>query len=281
MRKKTSRLRAIADLEWAINSPSLIDSCVADFDSLPIIHPKQIDQDHFLEFLASNPTNRVGRYFETLVLYFLRHIQKFEIIATGQPIVVDKCTVGEIDFLYRDHAGVLSHLEVAVKFYLHLPGKPHNGSHLVGPHAADTFERKTEKLVNHQLPLSETHCPEVDRRIALMKGRIYYHVRSSDSTVSPLRLAENHNRGFWIHCSELDDLSVRTSGDWQLLTKPHWLTVDPFDQTLTFDQFTNYVRAHFSNSIFPLHCASIANGREQQRGFIVSDRWPNADAERA
>jgi len=136
----------VADLVWAINSPDLIDTSEVDTGILSRIATDTIDGQHLLTFLNARPSKRVGRYFESLILYYVRHVLKYDVIASQLPVVVSGRTVGEFDFLYRDHSGVLTHLEVAVKFYLHLSCQTRHGSHFVGPNPADTFERKTQKM---------------------------------------------------------------------------------------------------------------------------------------
>lgn len=272
--------RAIADLVWAINSPGLIESAETEAHSLPKIDPSYVDRQRLLRFLESNPCNRVGRYFEHLIRFYFQDVLGYEIVAYQRPIVVDRRTVGEIDFLYRDSAGLLTHLEVAVKFYLYLAGGMHNGSHFVGPNASDTFERKTQKLFKHQLPLSRAHHLDVDQCAAMMKGRIYLHAESTAPAVVPRWMADSHLRGTWLQASEFDKLRCHASASWQVLEKPFWLTADPNAKSLTIDQFKSVVQNHFANSAYPIHCAALESGHELERVFIVSDEWPNATSGR-
>jgi hypothetical protein len=267
--------RAVADLIWTINSPTLVASPEAQRQPLPRVDRAAIDKRQLQAFLDSAPSNRVGRYFERLVHFYLQFIQRYEIVANQQQIKVDGRTVGEFDFLYRDHAGLLSHLEVAVKFYLCLPDCQHNGSHFIGPSSSDTLERKTDRLFGHQLPLSRTHRPEVDRRNAMMKGRIYYPAGCTDVDVKPKHLAEGHLRGTWLRASELETFQTDPSSSYHLLRKPHWLTVDPDGPSLDRNQFRQFVHNHFEINTLPLHFAVVRNGRENARLFVVTDGWPN------
>ena len=64
-----------------------------------------VDVEHLEDFISKRPDRRVGHYFETLILYWLTHIVKVELIAHGQQIMDGKRTVGELDFLFRDRDG--------------------------------------------------------------------------------------------------------------------------------------------------------------------------------
>lgn len=272
--------RAVADLIWAINSPTLVVSPEAQPQPLPRVDRATINKHQLQAFLDSDPSNRVGRYFERLVHFYLQCIQRYEIVANQQQIKVDGRTVGEVDFLYRDHAGLLSHLEVAVKFYLYLPDCQHNGSHFIGPSSSDTFERKTDRLFGRQLPLSRTHRPEVNRRHAMMKGRIYYPARCTNVDVTPKHLAKGHLRGTWLRASELETFQTDPSWNYHLLRKPHWLTVDPDGPSLDRNQFRQFVDNHFEINTLPLHFAVVRNGHENARLFVVTDGWPNGPPNR-
>lgn len=266
--------QAVADLQWAINSPSLLDSFTSSLMTGCCLDLFSVDGRRLMGFLEQNPTRRVGRHFEQLVGFYLQHVLKCEVVACQQPIVADGRTIGEIDFLYRDPTGLLTHLEVAVKFYLHLPDTSHGGSHFVGPNAADTFERKTQRLFDHQLPLSETYFPEVDRRAVLMKGRIYYHPSEPAPEPVPGGMSACHLRGTWIRACELERLPSRSRVKWCILQKPHWLTVGTDDTLLGIETFKAHVQKHFAESESPLHCAALVGGREQERIFIVAEDWP-------
>lgn len=177
--------RQLDDLTWAIASPSLLADCpvVPDFD------PDRVDPEHLAAFLAETPGHRVGRYFERLVLYWLQYVRRVEIVAKSLQIREGNRTVGEIDLLFRDEQHRLNHWEIAVKFYLHFQHKNLSGSHFIGPNAADTFERKMERLFGHQLPRSEASFPEVEIRQAFVKGRIFYHPNQELPHELPMRLA--------------------------------------------------------------------------------------------
>ena len=104
-------MQATLDLCWAVNSPSLVNG--ADVAPTPGIAVDEIDQEHLASFLSEQkPGHQVGRYFEQLIHYWLRHIREVEVVATGLPLKDGKITVGEIDFLFRDEFDTLVHLSL-------------------------------------------------------------------------------------------------------------------------------------------------------------------------
>lgn len=276
--------QAARDLIWAINSPSLIGlsndcgaawpSCSAsDFDSLNVQEFCDLDRQH-----------RVGRYFENLVHFYLETVRRNEIVEHGLQIQEEGRTVGELDFLYRDVDGLLCHCETAVKFYLYVPESNGSGSRFIGPNAADNFERKMRRLFGHQLPLSENRFPDVARREAFVKGKVFYHPLIAPPESLPDQLASNHLRGLWIRESELELLS---SGDsparFRVAQKPHWLAPDQADlddsSLQSVDEMTRQLVNHFTERRTPQLVNALTEGdrfwHESHRVFVVSDQWPN------
>jgi len=171
-----------------------------------------------------------------------------------------------------------------VKFYLYIPESNESGSLFIGPNAADNFERKTQRLFEHQLKLSEDRFPGVAKREAFVKGRIFYHPLRDAPKELPVALAPDHLRGIWIRESELEWL--RSSADetkFRAARKPLWLAPDvvtPDDSELrTVDEICGRLRQHFTERRTPqLISALIAHDEvwwESQRIFVVSDQWPN------
>ena len=269
------------DLQWSIESASLIDcELPEEFDWSKC--PKQ-KISHLQQSMPQPNTKRVGRYFELLVEFWLREIQELEIIASQQQIQQDGRTIGEIDFLYRNHRGELCHCETAVKFYLHLPESNSAGSHFIGPNAADNFEKKTERLFHHQLQISRDHFPDVKRRIAFVKGRIFYRPNEPRPRKLPERLSASHLAGTWIRSSQLKSLEgLYPDCVFQVLKKPYWLTNEAatsIDSHDDLSQITNRLVKHFQTDRKPLMLSAMKlDGKvatEVDRLFVVSDDWPD------
>jgi len=276
--------QAARDLLWAINSPSLIRTSPEHLPCWPVCEAAEVVSGLLQSSCDQHARHRVGLYFEDLVHFYLKVVRSYEIVEHGLQIQEGGRTVGELDFLYREVDGGLHHCETAVKFYLFIPESNESGSQFIGPNAADNFERKTQRLFEHQLKLSEERFPSVVKREAYVKGRIFYHPLRDAPEALPTALAPDHLRGIWIRESELEWL--RLSGDetkFRVARKPLWLAPDvvtPDDSELrTISGICRYLRQHFAERRTPqLINALIAHGdvwRESQRIFVVSDQWPN------
>ncbi len=256
--------QAIRDLEWAIHSPSLIVQphfCTPPAFNLGVVAPGELDA-----FLEERRSHRVGRYFESLVLFWLEQVRKVEIIASNQQVRDGNRTLGEIDFIFRDEDSVFNHWETAVKFFLHCPD--HAPSHYPGPNPTDNFEKKIKKLFNRQLGFSEQHFPDVTVRRAFVRGRIFYHPDIGEPETRPERLADDHLRGSWIRESELEWLTQLDDEHGEILMKPHWLTPHGREVVAISDLIVR-LQTHFRQTRSP---ALVAVG--DHHVFVVDDEWP-------
>jgi hypothetical protein len=276
--------QAARDLIWAINSPSLIrptSNCSTDW---PICRAADFDPSELQRFCDQNMQYRVGRYFENLVHFHLETVRRNQIVERGLQIQEDGRTIGELDFIYRDDEGTLRHCETAVKFYLYVAESNDSGSHLVGPNAADNFERKMRRLFEHQLTLGQRNFPNVTTREAFVKGRIFYHPQNSEPEEFPDLLAPDHLKGVWIRESELELLRESDSvTKFRIARKPHWLAPDQADfddsNLQTADEILSRLTKHFAERRTPQLVNALSQGdefwHESHRVFVVSDQWPN------
>tara|TARA_R110002111_G_scaffold2705_4_gene17928 strand:- start:11938 stop:12822 length:885 start_codon:yes stop_codon:yes gene_type:complete len=278
-----SEPQALRDLKWAVTSPSLITQPRAE-EHLPEVSDFQtVDQRHLEDFIAPYSHFRIGQYYEGLVLYWLEHIRKLKIIARHQQVFEESRTVGEIDVLFEDEAGVLTHWEIAVKFYLYYPEVNPVDSHFIGPNVKDSFERKMRRLFEYQLPLSQTHFPDVTRRQAFVKGMIFYHPDHCSPTQLPEKLSPTHPRGTWLHLSELSRLTEQ-HGELLFLIreKPEWLSAVLCSRTdarlRSFADLQSQLETHFQELDRPILISALTCQQsichEVDRVFIVSDSWP-------
>ena len=99
----TSSAQFLADLEWALRSPSLLS------DSTLELPPVDLSKcaDGLAAFMKNQSSHMVGKYFERLVDFYLREIRGVEMLAAGRQIKRDGQTVGELDFVFRDAEGTL------------------------------------------------------------------------------------------------------------------------------------------------------------------------------
>ena len=273
--------RVVNDLLWAINSPSLLNNIA----EIPSLDQSDIHRKNLAQTIGANPNRRVGKYFEQLIGFWLSSNRGVSDLEHSRQIRDGKQTIGELDFLFTDQQGRRTHLETAVKFYLYVPDIVVQGSHFIGPNAGDTFERKTNRLFDHQLPLGRQHIGDIDQTIALVKGRIFYHPDREAPQRLPARLAPNHLRGSWIRQCEtqyFDDQDPRSR--FCVMRKPHWLA----DESATINdaallnsaEMTISLNHHFRQSNHPVlvsQFSEIENGyQESNRIFVVETSWPSS-----
>ncbi|QDU51310.1 DUF1853 family protein [Gimesia panareensis] len=276
--------RALRDLQWAIESPSLIMDSADDVQPPRLPDFDQIDIRELEAFLVPYSRFRIGEYFEGLILFWLERIRGVKMIAWHQQVFENGQTVGEIDFLFEDESGVLTHWETAVKFYLYCPAANRTGSHFVGPNVKDTFEKKMQRLFEHQLPLSQQHYPDVVQCRAFVKGCIFYHPDDERPGELPARLAPEHAQASWLRCSELFRFLAQAQNPMFLIReKPDWLSpalCSPADpDLLSYDKLQHHLETHFQTSPRPILISVLTEQdslcHEVERAFIVPDHWPH------
>ena len=269
--------QALLDLEWVLTSPSLVDDPkaigVVDFA------PDSVDLDHLNAFVAERPQHRVGKYFETLLEYWLAHVRDVDLIDVGRQLRDGQGrTVGELDFLFRDEQNRYCHCEASVKFFLHHPRS--GTSHYPGPAARDNFERKATKLFERQLPLSIDHVPEVEDRLGFVRGYIFYELGSDGPQGRPPRLAEDHLRGAWVRATNASDLERFEGAQFHIVSKPHWLAPIADAEGRPFAAFADQLTSHFAGPAYPMMVSVVgAEAQEVARCCVVSEEWPD-DANR-
>ncbi|TWT74300.1 DUF1853 family protein [Allorhodopirellula solitaria] len=277
--------RFVRDLVWAVNSPSLMN--LTSQESVPArpLKVSDIDGEHLSVHLTSPREQRVGRYFERLLIYWIRFLRRCEIVAHSMQLRDGKRTVGEIDLLFRDEKGRLNHWEVACKFYLQVDAGHLAASDYVGPNATDTLRKKATRLLEHQLPLGVRYFPDIELREAFVKGRIFYHWQTGSKDSSPIELATDHLEGQWLRAREVPELLRSSRRRYRILRKPFWLAdeiADPSDdEILTDDETTQVLQDHFSSHHSPRLLSGFRDStspvRESERWFVVPNHWPRQD----
>jgi hypothetical protein len=267
--------QSVRDLIWAVSSPPLLalGNDVAD----PPLDRGMIDPAHLAGFLRERADRRVGHYFENLVHYWLKHLRQFEIVAHRQIVNDSERTLGELDFILRDEAGRLMHWEVAIKFYLLTKAADGQTPRYLGPNTTDSLDRKIERLLKHQLPLSERVYGNVETRRAFVKGRIYHPPSAGQGAPGLPELHPSHLKGTWLHRGgfvPFVEKRVPEACAFALLAKPFWLT-PPVVRFPIRDLAVTMERS-FDGPANARHVALFdTRGAEVQRLFVVPDNWPD------
>lgn len=195
------------DLAWAIGSasptelPGFLDWC---------------DHSHWFEQWLQNATDtqqrlllqrtgRLGKYFEALWLAYWDAHPDWNIRLSHYPVYENGRTIGELDVVLEQQSQQrLLHIELAVKFFLLIPGgQREQRYHWVGPGLQDSLGRKYQHMMHHQLPLGR-HSQvtsalgrPVDRSEGLLKGRFFQPYSEALPTRAPqwLSIAEARKEG--------------------------------------------------------------------------------------
>jgi len=239
----------------------------------------------------AQPSNRLGRYAEKLLTFFLQHSDQL-IAHNVQVRDGPNDTVGEFDFLVHDtqHGGV-THWEFATKFYLLESYRTQMlADAFVGPNLADSLGAKMDKIMHQQLMLSShpaaaQYLPQaVTHAQALVKGWLFY--RDPDNALSlpdGLGVSSSHCRGFW--CA-LDELDLSQAEHYLILPRLEWLAPAraPLDRALSARQIGAAIALLIQETQAPVMIAVCDQNDdvvlERERGFIVPDDWGGKAAQR-
>ena len=284
-------MQAINDLRWLLLAPPLINpdyprfaDAIANFSHtqktaitawLPTVVPAHLQA--FLETRPIGHRQRLGRYAETLLEYFLRNGPTHELLAANLPIRADRkenrtrnqldhTTVGEIDYLVRDRCDpqdVQRHWELAVKYFLCRSADDLSPANFMGPDSIEVFEEKLIKLFDRQL----RHTPPapwdtyVWRRQAYTRGWIFYPITSPD--LQPVWLHPNHPRGVWLHHENIDQ--YLPEADYVVLDKQRWLA-----QANASEQSGGILNRSQAREIISYWWAEARPGQRWPSGILVA-----------
>ena len=287
---KQYKHKTVRDLAWCLYSERIVDNALAIDDSM-------LEQDYIsfekhlielnknpkplIDFLANKNTHRLGHYFEQLVFYWLEVSKHFEILTSNHPLRNTKgITKGEVDLIVRDtRTDTIEHWELAVKFYLALPGE--KGPLFIGPNANDYLHLKLQKLVEHQCGILKTeegiqllkdlNIEAVSARL-FVKGALYYHPKMTYSN-SPA-INPRHNKGWWIYYNEVQEF-LKEDSQFLLLHKKDWLSsVSQNENLLSKLDCLERLYSELKDSPRSLYLACFKNGELQSTGFVVHNNWP-------
>lgn len=244
-------------------------------------------------FLKQYENTLLGGWFESLWLFFFNHAPGWQVLATNLQINDATRTLGELDILAKHRTSGNYHFELAVKFYLLIPGK--NGRdlhHWVGPNSRDNLEIKLKHLQQHQLPmlyreesqteLNRLKIPTIEQQNVILKGNLL--LPAITSTSLNLSTSIDSTQGYWLHASQLPTFFTCDTS-WVILSKPQWLC--PFLARETSTDITIYntlqiieiitvkqTNKHFKPMLIAQLIAKQGIWQEQKRYMIVADDWP-------
>ncbi|ALP51911.1 hypothetical protein Tel_01475 [Candidatus Tenderia electrophaga] len=251
-------------------------------------------------WLARNQSPLLGRYFESLLAFWVRQLPDCELLA--QNLIVERLGrhSGEFDLLWRDPAGQMIHWEAAVKFYLRYD---RHELQWLGPNPRDSLRGKLNKLFTRQLHL---HRQPAARRLlqarfgtaqikprAFVKGYLFYpyHGDWRAPQIAPAGVSRTHLRGWWCRHAEMRERvshSSRFDARWCVLSRLQRLSPAYRPDTvgsMTAAELLNYLDAHFAQHFQAVLIAELdaceQGWCETSRGFVVNPHWPDGEARTA
>jgi hypothetical protein len=172
------------------------------------------DRSRFGECIGLGPLHfdrKLGHLYEQALSRLLESSDGLTLLASHQQVfAASGRTLGELDFLLRDHAcDQHIHLELAVKFYLAVKGA--EGWQFPGPDPRDNWQRKLDRLRTHQLQLCQ--CPEARQLLRerfaiesievqqLIYGCLFMPIASEEAPL-PDQVAPTARVGRWLYLTE-------------------------------------------------------------------------------
>lgn len=228
------------DLEWILNTPSLLQGSDQLFDpaSLTTLDTGAIKPPP--NTLKNARMAKLGHYFEFLVKTLFEAHPDYRILADNRVISEQRRTLGELDLLLEyQPSGQILHLELALKFYLFVPGTQTPDQAWVGAGLHDFLHLKLQRLWEHQLQLPKkaqaARCwpedlPIPDQSRVWIPGRLYVPEQApkqewqqTEFSGTPWSLNQQARTSHWFETGHLDSAKL------QALSKAEWLNGQPAD----------------------------------------------------
>ncbi|WP_211828817.1 DUF1853 family protein [Kistimonas asteriae] len=290
-------------IQWLLECPVLLDhqqhpvllASALPPASQPVVQDLTNSMEALQEELQGKRHHLLGVYYETLWQAIFRHLPDTQVISCNRQVQADKRTLGEFDLIYYCRIRkAYVHREMAVKFYLGLPDSDSLAGWF-GPGLDDRFDRKVDRLLNHQSVLSQT--PEGRHSLEalgitgviseiLLQGCLFYPFEGSLS--APTLLSDRHLHGDWLPVSALNHyIETRKIDAITHLNKTQWMTppLNSLTSSITkadihkIDWLHNSTTALFKQYRGPIMLAGLTSMDEQyceaSRFFLVPDDWEN------
>lgn len=288
----------VRDLEWIINNPPIIQGKVAetswtdsDFWQQQYHQTRRLllglyaDPSPLHTKLNKQQDHRLGHRFETLLSYFFNNSSRYQILAQNLQVQDANRTIGEFDFIVQDTIlNETQHWEVACKFYLGIGVRSClNNWH--GPMLKDRLDIKFNKMQNKQSQLSSQPAAEpflqargihIDRRICLMKGRLFHPIASAQQQ-TPIAVSNDHQAGWWAKPDEFISHFEHPDNRWIILNKSQWFASQLFAPNTI--SYKSHELLDILTSDKPTCVAGFNHNKtgqaETSRGFLVTKNWAN------
>lgn len=283
----------IADLRWILTEPATLVAELRPFSALHKRLPAPTatwltglakEPQQLLHYFAQTGANaRLGRYFERLLGFYFTHAPGLDVALLASNVKVPgqlptQTTLGELDFVLQQGNTVM-HLEVAVKFYLGLPGNA--GWQWLGPNARDQFAAKLARLCQHQLPVSANSAEygsRITERAFLLQGALFFPWAVQPDAeafadlpctvhASVLNPCNNHSEAAhqWLYARQLPDFIAQHGSRYRHLAKHEWLSGYSNRVPTWLAQQTPIIRPQ-------MYCADGVT--PLRRLMVVPNHWP-------
>lgn len=257
------------------------------------------DPAPLLQSLSGLKSTRLGIYFEALWRFFIETDPQLELKAANVPIAAAGKTLGEFDLIIFDRdRGNHLHIELASKYYLkantpfQMTGGPLSG--WLGPNTRDRLDLKVDRLLRHQVRLSER--PEAAgilreleirklEKAVVLKGCLFYPQAEASEVFTPAaELNPEHPHGRWLHHTDIHAV-IDCDDYWHLLERPRWLSPALFSTKnhpalLDRTALRSHLQHYFSQPAArpQMLCAMTELNNywvERARYMITPDTWPD------
>jgi hypothetical protein len=225
---------------------------------------------------------RVGPYFESIVELWLHLLDGWDVLATNLTVFKERQTLGAFDLIVRGPDGEIEHWELAIKFYL---GVSNIGdwNDWLGPNQRDRLQKKMNRMMHHQLPLSSrpegvealrlAGIPPIQQKRALVLGAFFTEWETGDGAPEG---AFQKAQGRWVERGSLPQLLAGHSGSrWFKRVKPNWLGDIHGEEGISRDDVLlaseSDRRPEMWSQLEPKEGTGVWT--EIQRWFFVPDGW--------
>lgn len=259
------------DLFWIRSTPSLMnipEPFCSGVDFLRYLNDHTSD----LEDLPASQ-HKLGLYYEDCINHLINKSTKVIDLKRNIVVTKNKKTLGEFDFIGRTSEKDF-HLECAIKFYLRV-GSGEQLSDFIGPGKRDRLDIKWQRMLEHQLPLSETneglrtcHQHEISpsAKALLIQGYLFHPLDEPAQQLHPA-INKHHLKGWWIYAKNLQ--KIQGDFQYQILRKPYWLR---FSETGLMN-FAALTEQMISLKQPCLIRRLDSSAREIDRGFVLNNDW--------